>query len=1026
MNGAFIGRHRSSLLSLFMLLALAGFLSLRLLPVGLFPLIDFPRIVVGVDAGDRPVDRMVVEVTRPLEQALRAVPDVKAIRSNTSRGSAEVSLSFAWGTDMVTALLQTQSEVAAALSSLPAGTAFTIRRMDPTVFPVLGLSVTSATRSQTALHDLARYRIAPELSSVDGVARIDVLGGRRAEYQVLLDPVQLRAYGLTPADVARALGASNVVSAVGRIEDRYRLYLVLSETRLRNANDIGRTILRSGPNGIVELEDVGSVRLGEAPAWTRVNSDGKDAVLVNVMQQRGANTVTMVADIRTRLQQLGAAMPPDVVVTPYYDQSELIVASAGSVRDAILIGAVLAGLILLVFLRNARITLVVSLALPLVLLITCAVLHGLGQSLNIMTLGGMAAAVGLVVDDAVVVIEHIARRLVEHRRQASGGRAPVLGFAAEMIRPLAGSSMATVAVFLPLSLLGGVAGGFFRPLALTMATTLVVSFFVAFMMVPILTRMLVRESDAEALERPARWQQRVEHTTQSLLSRSLARPGLVLLPVLVLVLAGGLAYRQVGSGFMPRMDEGGFIFDYRAAPGTSLAETNRLLSRVEAIVRSMPEVQSYSRRTGLQLGGGLTESNAGDMFIKLKPPPRRGIEAVMSDLRDQVEAKVPGLQVETAQLMEDLIGDLTSTPQPIEVKLFGADDPMLRAQATRVAQALQTIPGVVEVLDGTTIAGDAIQIEVDRVRAALEGLSPDDVTAQLGVLLNGSTASAIQSGEKIVQIRVWTPLELRQRVEQVRGLLLQAPGGQTLPLSRVASVSIQQGQAQQARENLRQMVAVTARLEGTNLGKAMTQVQAKIAGLKLAPSISVEYGGLYGQQQQSFRELMLVFAAALLIVSTLLMFLYERVAIVAAIMGTVLLTLPGVFLGLWLTGTELDLSSMIGLTMIIGIVTEIAIFYFTEVDSAGEIGHQQLKHAAAMRLRPILMTSLIAILALMPLALGLGSGSEMQRPLAITIISGLLTAVPVVLLVMPVLFVFIDSGLQRIAIRRQPVVSNRP
>ncbi|WP_222937132.1 efflux RND transporter permease subunit [Pseudoxanthomonas mexicana] len=1005
-----IQRHRGSVLLAFLLLTCAGIMSLRALPVGLFPLIDFPRIVVSVDAGDRPVDRMVVEVTRPLEQALRSVPDVKTIRSNTSRGSAEFSLSFGWGTDMVTALLQTQAEVNAALSSLPAGTSFGIRRMDPTVFPVLGLSLTSPTRSQTSLRDVAQYQIAPELTAIGGVAKVDLMGGRQAEYHVLLDPVQLQSYGLTPADVSTALSASNVVTAVGRVEDRYRLYLILSDSRLQNQDDIGKTILRSGKDGIVELEDVGTVALGQAPEWTRVNADGKDAVLLNIMQQRGANTVAMVTAVQDKLALLRASLPPDITIRPYYDQSELIVSSAGSVRDAIVIGAVLAGLVLLVFLRNKRITLIVSLVLPMVLLISGVALHLAGQSLNIMTLGGMAAAVGLVVDDAVVMIEHMARRLVQHTHEGPTGQSPpVLKFAMEMFRPLTGSSAATVGVFLPLAFLSGVAGGFFRPLAITMAFTLMVSYCVALFVVPILTKMLVRPEDAESLEKSGRWQRSIERQAQRGLQLGFKRPVFLLVPIMLLVVVGAFAYRLVGSGFMPRMDEGGFIFDYRAAPGTSLTESDRLMQQVEAIVRSLPEVESYSRRTGMQLGGSLSESNEGDMFIKLKPMPRRGIEEVMTDLRARVEASVPGLQVETAQLMEDLIGDLTSTPQPIEVKLFGPDDTVLRAQAGRVAQAISKIQGVVEVFDGSTIAGDAIQIKVDRVRTSLEKLTPDEVTQQVDALLNGVPSSSIQTGEQMLAVRVWTPESLRQRLDQIARLPIRGPDGQTLPLSRVAAVTIEQGQMQQARENLRPMVAVTGRLEGIDLGSAMQAVQAEVQALNLPAPIVVEYGGLYDQQKQSFRDLSLVFVAAFLIVATLLMFLYERASIVLSILATILLTLPAVFIGLWVTGTELNLSSMIGLTMIIGIVTEVAIFYFAELETSEPINIEDLKQAATARLRPILMTSLIAILALMPLALGIGSGSEMQRPLAITIIAGLLVAVPMVLVAMPAIFWLIDK-----------------
>lgn len=1002
--------HRGSVLLAFVLLAALGALSIRLIPVGLFPLASFPRIVVAVDAGDRPVDRMVVEVTRPLEQALRAVPNVTRIRSTSSRGEADISLSFDWNTNMMVALLQADAVVARMVAALPAGSSFTIRRMDPTVFPVLGFSVTSPHRALTELRDLANFKLAPALSSVSGVAQVEVLGGREAEYQVLLDPVRLQSLGLSPVDVAQALSAANVVTAVGRLEDRYRLYLALSDTRLRSIEDIRRTVLRSSADGVIELEDVGDVRLGEMPEWTRVNADGTDAVLINVMQQRGASTVALSGDVHAQLQRLLPSFPRDVRIVPYYDQSELVVASAGGVVEAIAAGAVLAGAILMLFLRNWRMTLVVSLVLPVVLLITCALLLAFGQSFNIMTLGGMAAAVGLVVDDAVVMIEHMARRLFEDRDRT--GPPPVLDYAAQMLRPLAGSSAATMTVFLPLAFLGGVAGAFFRPLALTMASTLAVSFVVSLLVVPLLTRALLRPSDAATLEHPGPWQRQLQSRGVDAVERAMQRPVRLIVPVLVLVLVGVVAFLRIGSGFMPRMDEGGFILDYRAAPGTSLSETDRLMRQVESIVRSLPEVESYSRRTGLQLGGGLTEANEGDMFIKLKSGPRRGIDDVMSELRQRVESEVPGLQIETAQLMEDVIGDLIATPQPIEIKLFGADNGRLRKDADTVADAIARIPGVVEVLNGTRIAGDAIDIRVDRVRSSLEGLAPDDATAQIEQLLAGTVTSQIQAGEKMIGIRVWSPEDIRSRVEQVSHLQLRSPDGHYLPVSRVAAISVVSGQAQEDREDLRGIVAVTARLEGRDLGSAMRDVRQRVASIKLAPGVGVAYGGLYEEQRQSFRQLVVVFVSALLLVATLLMFLYERASVVMAIVLTVLATLPGVFAGLWLTGSELNLSSMIGMTMVLGIATEVAIFFFAELDTTRRITPADLHRAAAMRLRPILMTSSIAILALLPLAFGLGS-SEMQRPLAITIICGLLVAVPAVLLLMPATFLLLDRMLER-------------
>ncbi len=1000
-------RHVRSVLFLLALLAIGGVVAAFRLPVALFPNIDFPRVVVNVDAGDRPVDRMVTEVTRPLEQVLRAVAAVRAIRSTSSRGAADVSVTFAWGTDMVRALLEVQAAVTQALPGLPPGVHFEARRMDPTVFPVLGLALTSARADPVALRDFAFYRLRPVLSTVPGVARIEVLGGRRAEYHVLIDPARVRSFGLSADDVARALSANNVVTAVGRLEDHYRLYLVLGDTRLRTASDIGNAVLRAGDDGIVRVSDVAEVRLGEAPEWTRVTANGRDAVLLNVLQQRGANTVAIVHGVKASLAAFGPHVPAGVTIKPYYDQSELVTAAAGSVRDAIVIGAVLAAVILLLFLRNLRITLIIAVGLPAVLAATILLLDVAGMTFNIMTLGGMAAAVGLVVDDEVVMLEHIMRRAAERRREAARGP-DVLAAALEMARPLAGSSLATVVVFLPLAFLSGVTGGFFKALALTMASALTISFFVALLAVPLLARLVLRRDAAPAGHRRAL---AAAHAAYARVMRwSLAWPAWTLVAALAMAGAGYLAYARLGTGFMPHMDEGGFILDYNAPPGTSLTETDRLLRQVEGIIAGIPEVDSYSRRTGLQLGGGLTEASSGDFFIHLEPAPRRPIEAVMADVRRRTAREVPGLRIETAQLMEDLIGDLTAVPQPIELKLFGTDVAQLQRLAPEVAARLARVPGVVEVFDGVVGAGDALDVTVDRVAATLDGLDPETVTRAVEGQVGGVVASRLQAGEKIIGIRVWTPPSLRASAAMIADLRVRAADGHDVPVRRVATVRVSEGQAEVVRENLQPMVAATARIEDRDLGSTIRDVRAALASLPLPPGVYLEYGGLYREQQRSFRALLYVVVAAVLLVTLLLLFLYERIAVVAAILGTTLLSMTGVFAGLWLTDTELDISAMMGLTMIVGIVTEVAIFYFAELGARPRADRAALVEAGRMRMRPILMTAIIAILALLPLALGIGTGSSMQTPLAIAIISGLVLAVPLVLVFMPALFLLLDGG----------------
>ncbi len=1001
-----IENHRRSILFVISLLVAGGAVSILKLPVSLFPRTTFPRIVVNADAGDRPADRMVVEVTRPLEEAIRTVPGVLTVRSTTSRGSCEIAATFRWGLDMISAALQVESAIGQTLPSLPAGLTYEVRRMDPTVFPVMGLSLTSPNHSQVELRDLALFDLRPIVSTVPGVARIRVLGGRAEEYQVILDPAKLEAVGLTLGDVVRAVSAANVVRAVGRLEENEKLYLILSDTQFHNPSDVGRVILRQTSTGVILLEDVATIRDAVRPEWTRTVADGRDAVLINIYQQPDGNTVRISKDIRQRLASFRSRLPRGVHMSVWYDQSDLINAAAGSVRDAIVIGVVLAVFVLLLFLRNWKITLVVSIAVPAVLAATALLLLVFHMGLNIMTLGGMAAAVGLIIDDGIVMVEHIVRRL---RGQPEHDHRIIPLAAEELLPALTGSSLATIVIFAPLAYLSGVTGAFFKALSLTMACSLAVSYLFAATAIPVLSDAFLGARDA-AREDVGRVFARVLTVYERALRRLLAKPALLLVIILPLLALGWLGFRNVGSGFMPKMDEGGFILDYRAPAGTSLAETDRRLRLLEQILARIPEVATYSRRTGLQLGGGVTEANEGDYFIRLKPMPRRPIGEVMDEVRGKVQQRVPGLQIELAQLMEDLIGDLTAVPQPIEIKLFGPAGAQLRGEAARVASGISKIANVVDVKSGVVLAGDAVEIHVDRLKAQMLGLDPESITRLAAIALNGKVATQVQRGEKMVGVRVWTQKDARSSIDVIRDFRIRTPDGRDVPLGRIATLAVVTGQPQIVREDLKTMVAVTGRISGRDMGSVIRDVKATVARLALPKQVYVRYGGLYAQQQKSFRGLLGVLGAAVALVFTLLLVMYEKFSTPVAILVTDLLAATGVFSGLWWTGSELNISSMMGLTMIVGISSEAAIFYMTQwQESSRHLGFSEaLVAAGRLRFRPIVMTTLAAILALLPLALRIGEGAAMLQPLAIGIVAGLVLTAPLVLLVLPVTFALLE------------------
>ncbi len=991
-------QHQRSLMFLALMLTVGGLMAAFRMPVSLFPDVSFPRVRVTLDAGDRPAKQMAVQVTRPVEEAVRNIRGVTDVRSTTSRGSAEIQVRFAWGKDMGRALLYVDAAVSQILPDLPAGTRVQSERMDPTTFPILAYSLRSDTLTPTQLYDLAEYQLRPLLSSIPGVTRVGVQGGKIGEYHVDINMNRLRAHGLTLAAVDQAVSRAATIRAMGRIQDHYKLFLLLANNQPDSVQALEKIVIKSRSGTLVHLGDIASIKLDHVPQWIRVVADGHDAVLFSVYQQPTGNSLQIAHDVKQRLASFH--LPPHVKIANWYDQTQLVRGSAASVRDAIIIGVILAGLVIFVFLRNGRVILVAMIVVPAVLAITVLLLSVLHMSFNMMTLGGMAAAVGLIVDDVMVMLEHIMRRL----RDGSGHvHERIAGAAWEFTRPLTGSSAATVVIFLPLAFLSGVTGAFFKALSLTMASALIISWVLNWIAVPLLANWLIDERHAHEPE-PSRLTRRLQAGYEKLLDTIVRRPLWILVAVIPLLTLGGIAYTRVSTGFMPQMDEGGFILDYLSKPGTSLTETNRLLDQVDRIIQASPYVSTYSRRTGLQLGGGLTEANTGDYFVRLKNGNRPSTEQVMTQIRKQVHQKVPGLDIELSQLMEDLIGDLTEVPQPIEIKIFGNTPERLDATARRVAAAIHKIPGVVGVRNGIKPAGDALDVKVSTDHAALIGLTPDQVSMQVRQAINGTVAAQFPNGPKMTGVRVWLPRKDHHRVEQLQNLPIQGTNGRVMPLSQLATIREVNGQPEIDRDNLKRMVAVTARISGRGLGSTVADVKQVLARPGMIPAgMYVQLGGLYAQQQKAFHDLTLVLLAAVALVFTLLLFLYESFRVALSILAMPLLALSMVFIGLWATGIQLNITAIMGMTMIVGIVTELAIFYFSEFEDARTRmdAHEARLYAGRHRMRPILMSTVAAIMTLTPLALAIGQGSQMQQPLAVAIISGMLVQVPLVLVLMP-------------------------
>ena len=1001
-----IEHHRRSLTVAAFALALAGMFAVAAMPVGLFPVVSFPRIRLEIASGSRPPRQQLLDVTAPAEAALREVPHVLGVESRTSRGASQIYVDFPWGTNMQLAFLAVQGRMAQILPGLPAGTSYHVVQMLPNVLmPFSAYALTSRTISQVALQRLAQFAIAPLLSGIPGVSHVGVLGGDQREIEVDVDPAKLRAFGLTLGAVQTAIARANTLQSVGHLQDNDLLYLVLADNGFRDVGSVRAITLRTA-QGVVPLSEIATVTAGVVPRWYLVVDQGRPAVEIGIYQQANANSVALQRAVAARLARFMRTQPASLHLVKWYDQTQLVQSAARAVEAAILIGLVLAALVLLGFLRNWRATLVAMLIVPMAMLITVLLLFALGVSFNIMTLGGLAAAVGLLIDDVIVMLEHIARRAGVPGVLAPEAR--VLEAAREFLRPLTGSSLATIVIFVPLAFLSGITGAFFRFLSLTMASALVISYVLTAFVAPLLARGLI---DFRRWHDPGHGRDgRLKRAHRRAIGVLTRFPALIALGVLLMLGIGYAGMTRVGTGFLPHMDEGGFVLNYQTAPGTALTESNRELTQVEAILRADPDVAAFSRRTGAGLGGDLNEPNQGDFFVRLIPPARRpGIWAIMDRLSRRIAARVPGLRFSTTQLMSDMIGDLVGRPQPVVIDLSAADPAILPRVARRVAARIARVPGIdpASVDDGVVPAGDALEIHVDPATAAMEGLTPAGVQRQVNAYLHGDVVTSYLGPDQDVGVRVWLdPAQRTLRRRALGRLPIRAPNGHILPLGALAKIAFVSGQPELVRKNLQLVVPVTAEISGRSLGGAIAAIRTvlRAPGL-LAAGVHARLGGLYRQQQIAFAGMVRVFVAALIAELILLLFLYESFILPLIIVATSLLSTGAVFFGLWLTGVELNISALMGMVMIIGIATEMAIFYVSEYQAlAREMpARQALTEAAVNRLRPIAMSTLAMVLALAPLAAAIGgAGDQMQQPLAIAIICGIVVQLPLVLLAMPV------------------------
>ena len=996
--------HKNPLTVVLVLIIMGGFFAYSKMQSSLFPEITFPKIKIIADGGLQPVNKMMVSVTRPLENAIKQIPDLKSIRSTTSRGSCEISAYIDWKADVDLSQQRIEAKISEIRNTLPPDVAITVEKMNPSILPVMGYTLESHNKSPIELKQLAVYTIKPFLSQVDGVAEVRIIGGKTKEYWLQLNPQKMSSLSVTPDAITGALNATNFIKSNGYLSDYRYLYLTVTDASVHSTNDLQSIVISNNGKRIIYLKDIATVEIREAVEYTKINANGHDGILVAIIKQPNANLLAVSASMEKKVKELKIILPKGVTIQPYYIQADFVKESVKSVSDSLWIGLLLAIVVAVIFLRSLKASATILIIIPVTLGLTLIVLYAIGYTFNIMTLGAIAAAIGLIIDDAIVVVEQIHRTHEEHPEETNS---TVVRKAIHYLFPaMVGSSISTIVIFIPFILMSGVAGAYFKVMTDTMIITLVCSFFVTWIGLPVVYLLLSKH------KRHPKKTIAVQHKIKnvSAVKNQQWVNFFIRKPYLSFIIIAGLAWSiyfilpKLETGFLPEMDEGSIVLDYNSPPGTSLEETDRMLREVEKLIITVPEVEAYSRRTGTQMGFFITEPNSGDYLIQLKKKRTKTTDEVINDIRLKIEANQPALRIEFGQVIGDMLGDLTSSVEPVEIKVFGDDNKKLQELSKQIGDVINNVKGTADVFDGVVIAGPSISIEPDYTKLAQFGVTPANLQYQLQTSLAGNIAGNIFEKEQVNIIRMLYPGSRKISVADLSKLEIFLPNGKLKPITELATVKVNAGDAEIHRQNLQSMGVITARLDNRDLGGAMKDIQAAIQSkITLPQGYHIEYGGAYADQQQSFKELLMILVAASMLVFGVILFLFKDFKVAITILFIAVLGISGSYLALYITGTALNVGSYTGLIMIVGIIGENAIFTFLQFKESllQKSVDESIIYSISTRLRPKLMTALGAIIALTPLALGIGTGAQLHQPLAIAVIGGFIIALPLLLIVLP-------------------------
>lgn len=1014
----------------FLMILLLGVVSLGKLKMDLIPELDLPMALAMTTyegVGPEEIENL---ITRPIEGILGTVNGIENINSTSSQGSSVVFVEFAWGTDMNFAINQMREKMDLVVPMLPSEAEKPMLiKMDPNLMPVMVLGFGGDVDLVT-LDRLATDVVQPNLERVSGVATVSVTGGIQREIRISAAPQRLQAYGISLDQIVSNLRMENRNSSAGMVEEGLREHTVRVVGEFNNVQEIEDLQIPLASGGHIRLGEIASVEDTFKDKNVFVYMDGVPSVQISIQKQTDANTVQVSEAVNEKLEEIKKYLPKEAKVLIGFDQAEYIRQSINNVTKNAIVGAILAVFVLLLFLRNIRSTLIIGLAIPISIISTFILMYFGGLTLNLVSLGGLALGIGMMVDNAIVILESIYR----HRQEGFSRVDSAVKGAGEVGIAIIASTLTTVVVFLPIVYVEGMASQIFRPLALTVTFSLLSSLFVALTLVPMLSSKILRvnrgtngNGNGNGRRRfriittlSDKWGKTMESLDtkyQGLLHWSINNKKKVVLGSAILVILSLVILPMVGMEFMPSQDTGEYTISISLPNGTAVEETLRVTEEVEKYIHELPEHEwsFYAVGTGGNMFGGGSSSERATLSGRLKPKSERtrGMNEILDELRMKT-GTIPGAKIEVSAQE----GSMGGAQNPIDIGITGDNLEVLAALADSIKQRVQDVAGTREVKTSIEDGRPEIHLKLNRQKADLYGLTTTQLSGILATAVRGSTATQYRVEGEEVDVKVILEEDYRQDINDLKSLIITTPQGALVPLQDVAELELTQGPTQISRINQTRRVSVTGGISGRDLRSVTLEIQEAIKDIPVPPGVLIEFGGANKEMMESFQDLALALLLAIILVYMILASQYESLLYPFVIMFALPPTIVGVVFSLFITGRTLNVPAFIGIIMLAGIVVNNAIVLVDYINTLrrrdGMARKDAILKAGPTRLRPILMTTLTTILAMLPLVLGLGEGSELSAPMATAVFGGLSFSTLVTLVLVPCMYIILEDIRDRV------------